>query len=141
MPFFGGERLVTSRHSLNLLLIRDAYRTISHDEIVQTDFHKLLKAMLNHAPTPGGKASIARNIVTVRKVVEREYYAQVQARGIQMGEGLQTDTSTRAYRSSVGSPDEKALALECYKWLMDRLSDLKEHFYAAVILPSLSSNR
>lgn len=114
MPFYGGERLRLNQHNLDSILIQDARRTISHDEFVQTDFYKLLEAMLTHAPAP---RSIAGNIVELRKRVEEEYYAHVQTR------------------------DEKALALECYKYLMDRLNDLKEHLYAAVILPSLSSNR
>ena len=138
MPFYGGERLRLNQHNLDSILIQDARRTISHDEFVQTDFYKLLEAMLTHAPAP---RSIAGNIVELRKRVEEEYYSQMQTKGIQMGEGLQTDASTRAYCSSVGSSDENSLALKCYEYLTDRLNDLKEHLYAAVILPSLSSNR
>ena len=80
MSFYGGQRLRVGEYASNpKICIQDALNTISHDSFVKADFRKLLIAMLTHAPTERGKASIAGNILSLRGEVEKSYYAQVGA--------------------------------------------------------------
>jgi len=87
MSFYGGERLRLNQHDFDSgVLAQDAIRTLSHKEFLQEDFHKLLTAMLSHAPTQRGKDSIAKNIVSLRVPAEEYYHTQVKTNGIAKGE-------------------------------------------------------
>ncbi|KAF9642168.1 hypothetical protein BDM02DRAFT_3273568 [Thelephora ganbajun] len=123
--FYDGKRLRDSHYDTNSdVLIDDALFTISHERFLNEGFHKLLKAMLKHAPTRNGQGSIAQSIVFFRFMEEELYYDLVEVDKIEAGSGKDKNFADRRYTS-----------------LGHELDGLKNHYLAAVIFPFVNTVR